>query len=199
MGQPPGRAAVEGVRGGARQIRPHCCDIWTESGFGDTCALTITAGLREAGVDPVRTQPELAASGALPPWLDDEAVHRSHQSALLRKDEEHYRPLFPEIPADLPYVWPVRSEAVLAAERRRAENPKTASRAQERTGRGRAAAPQAEPGREEGRVTRRQGAAGPTSIRAEQAGGVAVLAGDVVSIQAVEDLVQAGCERLRLT
>jgi hypothetical protein len=99
-----------------------CCGVWTESGFGDTCALTITTDLREVGVDTVRAQSELAGLGALPPWFGDEALHRSHQSSLLRKDEEHYRPLFPAVPADLPYVWPVRSEAVLAMERRRAEN-----------------------------------------------------------------------------
>jgi hypothetical protein len=33
-------------------------------------------------------------------------VHRSHRSALLRKDPDHYRPLFGDQPADLPYVWP---------------------------------------------------------------------------------------------
>ncbi len=98
-----------------------CCDAWTELGFGDTCALTIATDLREAGVTDVRTQPELAAASALPAWLGDEAVHRSHRSALVRKDPDHYRPLFPDVPDDLPYVWPVRSESVLAAEQRRAE------------------------------------------------------------------------------
>ena len=99
-----------------------CCEVWTELGFGDTCAATITTDLRAAGVDPIRTQDELAAAGALPPWLGDEAVHRSHRSALVRKDPEHYGPLFPDTPDDLPYHWPVRSEATLEAERRRAEN-----------------------------------------------------------------------------
>ena len=99
-----------------------CCEAWTELGFGDTCALTIATDLRAAGVETVRTQPELAAADALPPWLGDEAVHRSHQSSLVRKDAEHYGPLFPDVPDDLPYVWPVRSEAVVAAERRKAEN-----------------------------------------------------------------------------
>ena len=99
-----------------------CCEAWVELGFGDTCALTIATDLRTAGVDRVRTQPELAAADALPPWLGNEAVHRSHQSSLVRKDAEHYGPLFPDVPDDLPYVWPVRSEAVIAAERRKAEN-----------------------------------------------------------------------------
>ncbi|WP_200947774.1 MSMEG_6728 family protein [Phycicoccus sp. Root101] len=99
-----------------------CCQAWAELGFGDTCALTIATDLRAAGVDTVRTQPELAAAEAMPPWLGDEAVHRSHQSALVRKAPEHYRPLFPDIPDDLPYVWPVRSLRVIAAEQRRADN-----------------------------------------------------------------------------
>ncbi len=99
-----------------------CCEVWLELGFGDTCAATIATDLRAAGVDQVRTQAELAAAGALPPWLGDDAVHHSHRSALVRKDPEYYRPIFPGVPDDLPYVWPVRSEAVIAAEQRRAEN-----------------------------------------------------------------------------
>ena len=99
-----------------------CCEVWTGLGFGDSCAVTISQDLRTAGVETVRTQAELAAAGALPPWLGDEALHRSHRSALVRKDPEHYRPLFPDVPDDLPYVWPVRSAAVVEAERRRAEN-----------------------------------------------------------------------------
>jgi hypothetical protein len=99
-----------------------CCEVWTELGFGDTCADTIAADLRSAGVDPIRTQCEIAAAGELPPWLGDEELHRSHRSALLRKDPEHYRSAFPDVPEDLAYVWPVRSEAVVQAEVRRAAN-----------------------------------------------------------------------------
>jgi len=99
-----------------------CCEVWSELGFGDTCAATIGADLRTAGVTQVRTQAELAAAGALPPWLGDEELHRSHRSALVRKDPAHYRPLFPDVPDDRPYVWPVRSPAVLEAEARRVEN-----------------------------------------------------------------------------
>ena len=99
-----------------------CCEVWTELGFGDTCAATIATDLRAYGVEQVRTQEELAAAGALPPWLGDEDLHRSHRSALVRKDPDLYRPRFPDVPDDLPYVWPVRSPAVVEAERRRAEN-----------------------------------------------------------------------------
>ena len=84
------------------------CEVWTEKGFADTCAATIGTDLREAGVQTVRSQIELDAAGALPPWLGYPEFHRSHQSSLVRKDPEHYRPLFPDVPDDLEYWWPVR-------------------------------------------------------------------------------------------
>jgi hypothetical protein len=83
-----------------------CCAVWVVQGFGDTCAATIGVDLATAGITRVRQQDELAAAGALPVWLGDEAFHRSHQSSLVRKDPEHYRPQFPDVPDDLPYVWP---------------------------------------------------------------------------------------------
>lgn len=42
----------------------------------------------------------------LPPWLGDSAFHRSHQSALRRKDPAYYGPHFPDVSDDLPYLWP---------------------------------------------------------------------------------------------
>lgn len=93
---------------------------WRALGFDDTCEATIVADLALAGVPDPRPQGALAAAGALPPWLGDEAVHRSHRSALLRKDPAWYAPRFPGVPDDLPYVWPVRSPTAVAAEERRA-------------------------------------------------------------------------------
>ncbi len=83
------------------------CAVWCATGRADTCATTLTVDLAAAGgARVIRTQQELAAAGDLPPWLGDEALHLSHRSALLRKDPEFYRPLFGDIPDDLPYVWP---------------------------------------------------------------------------------------------
>ncbi len=87
------------------------CREWRGRGFADTCEPKILADLALLGIDRVRGQDELAAAGALPPWLGDPGFHRSHQSSLLRKDPEHYAPHFPGIPDDLDYVWPVRSTA----------------------------------------------------------------------------------------
>jgi len=99
------------------------CEVWTERGFGDSCAATIAADLRAAGIAEIRSYEELAATDALPPWLFDEGVQLSHRSSLLRKDPEHYGPLFPpDTPQDLDYVWPVRSPAVIERELRKEEN-----------------------------------------------------------------------------
>ncbi|WBQ08285.1 MSMEG_6728 family protein [Kribbella sp. CA-293567] len=82
------------------------CTAWTEVGRSDTCELTLLTDLK-AGCDlsGVRTQSALAEAGDLPPWLGDDEFHRSHRSALLTKDPEHYGRLFDD-PPGLPYVWP---------------------------------------------------------------------------------------------
>jgi hypothetical protein len=86
--------------------------VWCALGRADTCAATLLTDLAAATGDaPVPTQAELAAAGELPPWLGDPPFHRSHQSALVRKDPAHYRPLFPDVPDDLPYVWPASDRA----------------------------------------------------------------------------------------
>ena len=59
----------------------------------------------------LKARSELATAGELPPWLGDAAFHRSHQAALVRKDPEHYRRFFPDVPDDLPYVWPSSDRA----------------------------------------------------------------------------------------
>jgi hypothetical protein len=82
------------------------CEAWTGPGRADTVAATLTSELAALGVPQVRDQGALAAARALPAWLGDEAFHRSHRSALLRKDPEHYGPIFSDVPDDLPYVWP---------------------------------------------------------------------------------------------
>ena len=73
------------------------CREWVRRGYADSVAeqlLAWTGG--QVPVDP-----------PLPPWFGLDALHRSHRSSLLRKDPEHYRPLFgDDEPDDLPYLWP---------------------------------------------------------------------------------------------
>ena len=83
------------------------CREWQRRGYADTCAVKISDDLTAAGVTvPVRPVPELRRAGQLPPWLGQEDLHRSHRSALIRKDPDFYRPRFGDVPPDLPYVWP---------------------------------------------------------------------------------------------
>ena len=83
------------------------CREWTHKGHRDTCAASLGTEFTAAtGLEVPRTQAELADAGALPPWLGDPSFHRSHRSALVRKNPGYYRPLFPDVPDDLPYVWP---------------------------------------------------------------------------------------------
>ncbi|MBC9731384.1 MSMEG_6728 family protein [Streptomyces sp. TRM68367] len=83
------------------------CTVWGEHGHQDGCAAALVADLLvfRPGAS-VRHQMRLASAGELPPWLGDDAFHRSHRSALVRKDPSTYAPLFPDVPNDLPYIWP---------------------------------------------------------------------------------------------
>lgn len=83
------------------------CAAWCAQGRADTCAATLVTDLTAGtGLPAPRTQAELDSAGELPPWLGDPAFHRSHQSALVRKDPGHYRQFFADVPDDLPYIWP---------------------------------------------------------------------------------------------
>lgn len=88
------------------------CDVWCETGGADTCAVTLVDDLTQAiGGSAVRSVTELVAADEMPPWLGDPAVHRSHQSALVRKDPDYYRKFFPDVPGDLACVWPASDRA----------------------------------------------------------------------------------------
>lgn len=82
------------------------CDRWCGLGHGDTCAGTLVADLSErtgCGARGTRTVSPWRRPAS---WLGDPAFHRSHRSALVRKDPVFYRSRFPDVPDDLPYVWP---------------------------------------------------------------------------------------------
>jgi Pyrimidine dimer DNA glycosylase len=42
-----------------------------------------------------------------PAWVGDERFHEAHRSNLVRKDPRHYRPFFPYVEEDIPYIWPI--------------------------------------------------------------------------------------------
>jgi len=73
------------------------CEAWVGRGYQDTCAEKLRAQLDALS---------LLEPPDLPPWVGDPRFHRAHQSNLRRKDPEHYGPLWPATPPDLPYLWP---------------------------------------------------------------------------------------------
>jgi hypothetical protein len=76
-----------------------CCKEWTRRGFEDTCEEKIWS--------MPHTIKKSMSEWKMPDWLGKENFHLSHRSNLLRKNETYYRPIFPNDPNNLPYVWPV--------------------------------------------------------------------------------------------
>lgn len=72
------------------------CDEWIARGFTDAQRDVIRVLLENH---------EFYGSGH-PSWFGDPAFHLSHQSNLVRKFPRHYRHFFPDVPDNLPYVWP---------------------------------------------------------------------------------------------
>ncbi len=66
-----------------------CIDEWKLRGYNNNMKYEIISG------DVV-----------YPPWLGAKEFHASHRSNLVRKLPEHYRRFFPDVPDDMPYVWP---------------------------------------------------------------------------------------------
>lgn len=77
------------------------CKVWTdERGFRDTCFGKMRALFPDTSMDAINR-------ANYPAWFGDPDFHRSHQSNLVRKLPVRYGPMFPGVPDDLPYVWPV--------------------------------------------------------------------------------------------
>jgi len=72
------------------------CAVWKQMNYKDTCLSKIVA----------HRTPHLFYV-KYPDWFGDERFHLSHKSNLIRKFPEHYGPMWPEVPNDLPYYWPV--------------------------------------------------------------------------------------------
>lgn len=82
----PGMLCVYGIM---------ACITWRSRGFQDSLLPYFTA---MSLAYPDRT---------LPWWIGNETFHRSHQSNLIRKDSARYGQIWPGVPSDLPYFWPV--------------------------------------------------------------------------------------------
>lgn len=72
------------------------CQEWVKRGYKDS----LTPWFEEMVSQHAETMRR-------PQWLLQDGIYISHQSNLVRKDPEYYGPLFPGVPDDLPYLWPV--------------------------------------------------------------------------------------------
>lgn len=71
------------------------CDEWIKRGYQDNL-------MRQFQDARTTVVPSLD-----PDWMYGEELTLSHRSNLIRKLPEHYGPMWPDVPDDLPYVWPV--------------------------------------------------------------------------------------------
>lgn len=78
------------------------CEEWIRRGFKDTCHGKL---LEYRLIFPNLFEDTLTS---LPTWLGDEEFHLSHKSNLIRKMPSHYQQLWPDVPDNLPYVWPTK-------------------------------------------------------------------------------------------
>jgi len=93
-GNHPASRMWRGYEAGLVEYGVVVCREWIRRGYKDTM-LQRFVDMRSG--ETVR----------MPAWIGDRDFHRSHQSNLVRKDRDFYEPLFPGVPSDLEYVWPI--------------------------------------------------------------------------------------------
>lgn len=71
------------------------CNEWKDRGYNDTC------------YDKISIEMAKFLDTGNPKWIGDEDFHLAHKSNLLRKDFDFYSKFWPDIAADLPYIWPI--------------------------------------------------------------------------------------------
>ena len=76
-----------------------CCSVWMGRGYNDSMWGRFLKARNELAIAGKPIKP--------PEWLEDPKVALSHKSNLIRKLPSHYKKLWPDVPDDLPYVWPV--------------------------------------------------------------------------------------------
>jgi len=70
------------------------CDEWLRRGYKDT----LKPFFEDVCLDHTKLKE--------PWWLGNKTFHDSHKSNLVRKLPDYYRRFWPEMPSDMPYLWP---------------------------------------------------------------------------------------------
>ena len=89
----PAREMWRGYEQGLVHYGLAICREWISRGYKDTC------------YDKINAFNTNAPLFGLPSWIGREDIHLSHKSNLIRKYPEHYRPLWPDVPDNLEYIW----------------------------------------------------------------------------------------------
>lgn len=77
------------------------CNEWKKRGYVDNMLPRFVDALNEYLDNPTITL-------TMPPWLYNDELVISHRSNLIRKDDDFYGPLWPDVPNNLEYVWPTQ-------------------------------------------------------------------------------------------
>ena len=91
----PAREMWRGYENGLVEYGLVICQVWKERGYKDTC-------YEKIGVYKDTSKPT-----TYPNWLGREDIHNSHKSKLIQKEPAFYKPIWPETPDNLEYVWPI--------------------------------------------------------------------------------------------
>lgn len=79
------------------------CDEWISRGYDDSLRDWFYEKDDEVSIDGQGMHIDIPT----PLWFGNVDFHLSHKSNLIRKLPSHYRPFWPDVPDDLPYIWPV--------------------------------------------------------------------------------------------
>jgi hypothetical protein len=63
-------------------------------------------GYKDVQYDVVCEMQKHLIDTGLPPWFGNKTFHRAHKSNLVRKKPDYYRKYFPDVPDNLPYLYP---------------------------------------------------------------------------------------------
>lgn len=93
----PAREMWRGYENALVRYGQFICLEWTSRGYKDTCYAKISAFY-----DTSKRPDD-------PAWIGREDVHLSHKSNLIKKFPDHYKQHWPDMPDDIPYVWPTNT------------------------------------------------------------------------------------------
>jgi len=71
------------------------CLEWKARGYKDTC------------YEKISNFADTTKPLSYPKWIGDNELHLSHKSNLIRKQPDHYKALWPDVPDNIEYKWPV--------------------------------------------------------------------------------------------